>query len=723
MAYSSTIMHGAGGSRIAPPIRSIAAAPRRRLSNLLSTLLFAALLFVFPTQPTAAAAAAASRGLHQQALAIRAENASTSPLDVIELDPPVLTPKAPDCQETLMAHVFGESYGKPYVGAYAPPACEFNRVVFNLTVTSRGRQYDRLALMYFNDTEIFRTSTAEPTTDGIIWTYMKDMSAYVSLFKEPQKIIFDLGNLISDVYTGSFNTTLTASFYNDADATFEPADAILPVSAAGSSSDSGSAFTLPADNATNSLTIPANVERAIFSIAACGQAQEEFWMSSVPNSLVDTFGSVTELYGFWPFRELQLFIDGNLAGVAWPFPIIFTGGVVASFWRPLVGIDAFDLKEDQIDVTPWLGLLSDGGAHSFEIRVTGLNETGPNSAILSETVNSNWVVTGKLFLWYSASNSSTGPTTGTLPTVSAPSPSINTWYKYGGLSANGTNNTLSYAVDVSRSLSVSATVNGAPYTWTQELRFSNYNNLTDAGNNQYTEQNTTASDALLTSGNASAPLYQRRSSYPLVSFVRYVSSASLTYLGGWIDRGKRVKQAGASAFPLGLAGYSLPSSDEPLTPTAMGTLLTTRQNGTGSLTIQTLPAAASSRSSAMQQALSLAAVLPDGAVTAPLYEANALAVNGSWVEQSDVGVVRPAHEQEVMKEQNAAFAPKPLREMVGRGPSAVGAGGGVPAKVGVSSSSSPPLREEVDAGGDVGAGLPLSAAERLRARLRGAGEL
>ena len=70
--------------------------------------------------------------------------------------------------QTLMVHTFANSYGAPFVGPYAPPSCNFNRVTFNLTVTSAGRQYDRLAVAYFGSTEIWRTSTAEPTTDGIM---------------------------------------------------------------------------------------------------------------------------------------------------------------------------------------------------------------------------------------------------------------------------------------------------------------------------------------------------------------------------------------------------------------------------------------------------------------------------------------------------------------------------------------------------------------------------
>jgi len=39
-------------------------------------------------------------------------------------------------------------------GNYTPPNCKFNRVVLNFTSVSHGRQYDRLAIMYFGDTEV-----------------------------------------------------------------------------------------------------------------------------------------------------------------------------------------------------------------------------------------------------------------------------------------------------------------------------------------------------------------------------------------------------------------------------------------------------------------------------------------------------------------------------------------------------------------------------------------
>lgn len=100
------------------------------------------------------------------------------------------------------------------------------------------------------------------------------MTNYLSLFKQPQKIIFDLGNLVDDTYTAAFNVTLTASFFSAPDAT-SPADVILPVSAQQAAANAASVFTVPPDTASSLLTLPRNVRRAVFTVAATGQGQEE----------------------------------------------------------------------------------------------------------------------------------------------------------------------------------------------------------------------------------------------------------------------------------------------------------------------------------------------------------------------------------------------------------------------------------------------------------------
>ncbi|KAL8996889.1 MAG: hypothetical protein Q9169_003700 [Polycauliona sp. 2 TL-2023] len=426
---------------------------------------------------------------------------TTPPLVTFQVQDPILVPtpngNQSGCVHTqlLMDNVFAFSYGKPFVGDYVPPPCDFNRVIINFTVTSRGRQFDRLGLMYLGDVEVFRTSTAEPTSNGTVWTYIKEMDQYDSLWKKEQKVIFDLGNLIDNTYTASFNTTLTATFFTVPN-TKPAADQILPISARRSADDAPSAFSLPGDDASVAYTIPQNTERAVVSLLACGQATEEFWYTNVKNSEVDTFaGQIGELYGYSPLREVQLLIDGQLAGAFVPPTVIFTGGIVPGLWRPIVGLDAFDLTETEIDVTPWLPLLCDGASHTFEIRVAGLNDNGAGSASLSNSVGSSWIVTGKIFLFLGPQGS---VTSGTLPALDASPPEI-TITSQVTTNSTGANETLRYVTNYHRSISVSSTIktsNGTtfPTFWNQDFSFTNTNNISSQGFSQHTNQITKSID-------------------------------------------------------------------------------------------------------------------------------------------------------------------------------------------------------------------------------------
>lgn len=100
------------------------------------------------------------------------------------------------------------------------------------------------------------------------------MTSYLSLFNREQNIIFDLGNLINDVYTAPFNVTLTASYFTAEDS-IQPADLILPLSARNGAKGQPSVFTVPPATASNALVFPPNVKKAIFTIAATGQSEEE----------------------------------------------------------------------------------------------------------------------------------------------------------------------------------------------------------------------------------------------------------------------------------------------------------------------------------------------------------------------------------------------------------------------------------------------------------------
>ena len=291
----------------------------------------------------------------------------TVPLRNFQVSQPVITPAESANHHgriytsVLMQHDFAYSYDMPFVGMprarinslvdisadpigyYTPPPCGFNRVTMNLTVTSAGRQFDRLGIMYLGDIEVFRTSTAEPTVRGIVWTYVKEMEHYNCLWQTDQKIIFDLGNLVNSIYTGIYHATLTATFFTVSEG-HPVADIILPISARLSAANQASVFSVPEQTASVEYALPKDVVRAVVSLSACGQSTEEFWYTNVFTTEANTFTQTSgPLYGGTPWREVQLLIDGQLAGVSWPFPVIFSGGPWLS---PFCWATEFSMEEN-----------------------------------------------------------------------------------------------------------------------------------------------------------------------------------------------------------------------------------------------------------------------------------------------------------------------------------------------------------------------------------------
>lgn len=100
------------------------------------------------------------------------------------------------------------------------------------------------------------------------------MTPFLSLLKQDQTLTFELDNNVDSTYTGLFNVTMTAQFFTTDTVPSAPADKILGVTGTTASGGPGT-FSVPGTNATRALTIPRNVKKAVFTLAATGQSAEE----------------------------------------------------------------------------------------------------------------------------------------------------------------------------------------------------------------------------------------------------------------------------------------------------------------------------------------------------------------------------------------------------------------------------------------------------------------
>jgi len=352
-----------------------------------------------------------------------------------------------------------------------------------------------------------------------------------------------------------------------------------------------------------------------------------------------------------------------LAGVAWPFPIIFTGGVVPGLWRPIVGIDAFDLREDEIDITPFLPILCDGNSHNFTLRVSGLVAGDDGSMMLSETPAGFWLVDGKAFIWLDSDNHIT---TGTVPIRDTPSPHFSITSSV-GKGSNDTNETLNYQVTAQRQLSLSSTIwtsqGEKSATWMQSLAFSNTGNMTDAGNVQVNQQTTSGVDI-------SSCGYVKRFSYPLWAETGYNTLGDSNTITADIRRGQNVEIAGRAVFPTGIEPLSLNESFQ-------GATLSTTQSGKATyIANDTSSTAVSFGTTSQDMVLSglrttnftIRSGFPTIQDRTEIFHRRALAVNGTILEDEETyrGTIIP-HAHPVL-DSGRSFAEHGVREMIGRGP-------------------------------------------------------
>jgi Peptide N-acetyl-beta-D-glucosaminyl asparaginase amidase A len=287
--------------------------------------------------------------------------------DPLTAAPPIVRPPTPSCTKTVMQDfAFNSSVGQGVFNGTLtpPPACPgpWSKIVLDFTGQVAGRQFDRLMNVWVGGAQVFQSSTPEPDPDGITWHVEHDATRYGSLFAQTEPIKVELQNYVVGIYTGVIYGTLKVTYYQATPSYPAPEHANQVI---GFPNADSAYFYGPGDVSTTSVTFPRNLTRAYLELYLKGNSCDEFWFGSQP----DDFAGPNGLCGGGAFREVQVSIDGQLAGVAWPYPFIFTGGVNPWLWRPMPAVNAFDMPPQVVDLTPYAGLLDDGQPHTISLRV------------------------------------------------------------------------------------------------------------------------------------------------------------------------------------------------------------------------------------------------------------------------------------------------------------------------------------------------------------------
>jgi hypothetical protein len=463
--------------------------------------------------------AVAARGATRDAPDMQPQEFATT-ANPISLDPPVQVPPTQPVAVTIDDDAAFGNAPPPATTTVTLPAGRWAEVVLDVTGTEQGRQYDRLLNVFDGPVQIFLGVTPEPTAAGITWHVQKDITAYLPLLTGTRTFSTSIDNYLSSLDNGipvitakllfypaggRFRPARVASLadpalagdaYNESGPVSTPQRAgvptdVIPILPSGDSTDFNTVNT--GQTLTATVTLPDNVTTATLDLYAVGQIDDEFWWSEVP-----------------AFREIEVSIDGKPAGVVWPFPYVYTGGVNPLIWRPLTGIHTLDIPAYRLDLTPFAGLL--GGTHTISLTVT--NNAG------------YWLAGGDLML-----TAGGAPTTGSLTsdTLSFPTTSSITTSD-----ALGSSNQPVSSESANASYQISGTITQGRRSWTDTLAQSaqfgndqtNFNPSCNGPCYQWVHQEVTSSGSETISGPGVSVTRSDTSSYTIDAPNAYLTNAS-----------------------------------------------------------------------------------------------------------------------------------------------------------------------------------------------------
>jgi hypothetical protein len=288
--------------------------------------------------------------------------------NTVSADPNVIRPTTTPCVVQLFSDAQFFDFNVENFTFTPPSACPgpWAKVVLEADINlNAGIQYDRTANFWLGPVNIYFGTTAEPSNIGPSWHIENDLTDYSSIFYTAQSGQADIGNTLCCGLTSTIYASASLEFYPLAKGQTEPltANVVLPLSAG----PSGGTVTLSSTSSTlaGTFTFPTNVQNAYLDVYAQSQSNDEFWYTCVPNDVA----SELESCGNTAFRETEITIDGQPAGLAPVFPWIFTGGIDPFLWLPIPGVQTLNFTPYRVNLTPFAGLLSNGQPHTVSLSV------------------------------------------------------------------------------------------------------------------------------------------------------------------------------------------------------------------------------------------------------------------------------------------------------------------------------------------------------------------
>ncbi|MGA8200313.1 MAG: peptide-N4-asparagine amidase [Candidatus Sulfotelmatobacter sp.] len=422
--------------------------------------------------------------------------------NTVSADPTVPRPSTTPCVVQLFS---GASFYDFNVEnfTYTPPAdCPgpWAKVVLESDINlNAGIQYDRTANFWLGPVNIYFGTTAEPSpNEGPSWHIENDLTEYSSIFYTAQTGQANIGNTLCCGLTSTIYASASLEFYPIPKGQTAPVSAsvVLPLSAGPSGGTVGLGTT--SSTLSGTFTMPTNVQTAYLDVYAQSQSGDEFWYTCVPNDVASELESCSNT----GFRETEITIDGQPAGVAPVFPWIYTGGIDPFLWFPIPGVQTLNFTPYRVNLTPFAGLLSNGQPHTVSLSVYN--------------ANNYFSATASLLLYEDPGSAETSGAI-TQNTLTGPSPVVTEKLNVQPTSIKGT-------VDVTsrRSFVISGYVNTSHGKVTtkvsQTVGFYNDQNFNITGN-QYVQdilQNTTInSNTTVSQAGSPSTVYNQNYTFPL----------------------------------------------------------------------------------------------------------------------------------------------------------------------------------------------------------------